>query len=83
MADRSNRSLTNRETPQDAPKDSPEHLDPKVPPADAQPDPTDDREEQYIVHRTNVVNPETGAPEIKEHRVPLKDWAEYEKKHNL
>jgi hypothetical protein len=43
----------------------------------------EDPNAEYIVHRTNVVNPETGAPEVKEHRVLLKDWPAYEKEHNL
>jgi len=65
----------------DAPKD--QDTDPKTPPTTPEDDPKDSREEEWIVHRTNVVNPETGAPEVKEHRVPLKEWAAYEKEHNL
>lgn len=38
--------------------------------------------EEWIVHRTNVIHPD-GTPELVEHRVKLADWPAYEREHNL
>lgn len=42
----------------------------------------EDDETQYIVHRENVMD-DNGNPSHKEHRVPVSEWPEYEKKNNL
>jgi hypothetical protein len=41
-------------------------------------------EESQIVHRVNGVDPQTGQPKIYEHGpMPISEWADYEKEHNL
>lgn len=45
-------------------------------------EPKQDDETQYIVYREGYVD-EGGVQQVKEHRVPLSDWAEYAKENGL
>lgn len=47
-------------------------------------EPKKDDDTPMIVHQQYVTDPNTGAPKLIEHGpMPVKDWAAYEKEHNL